>query len=84
MKFGLLITILVLSSSFSYAAAESVDWGICKTDLESTRCNTRRSDHDKHKCLEKLPEGKVSKECEQFNNTLESKYLKHQHKGSKP
>lgn len=83
MKLGLLITIVFLSSSFTNAAEEAVDWSICKADLESTRCNTRKRDHDKHKCLEKASEGKVSKECEQFNQTLESKFSKHNHKRSK-
>lgn len=82
MRLGLLVATVVLFGSFANATKESVDWSICKADLESTRCYTRKSDHDKHKCLEKAPEGKVSKECEQFNRTLENKFSKHHHKVS--
>lgn len=74
--------VLGLFVSFNaYSGDEKVDWGICKTDLESTGCMAKNDDHEKHECLEKAPKGKVSKDCKKHNHKLEEKFSKKHHKG---
>jgi hypothetical protein len=79
-KLFVLLTV-ILFSPYSAIAAEKVDWQVCKADLEKN-CSKKKSDHDKHECLEHAGKDKVSPECLEMNASLEDLFKEH-HKGHK-
>lgn len=72
----LIFVLLLLGGASSHG--ESVDWGICKADLENTGCLKKHDDDEKHECLEKKGKTSVSDECWKHNQKLGDKG-KHKH-----
>lgn len=75
----LLIAIILTSTSSHSFAAKKVDWSLCEQEIKES-CSTAKSDHDKHECIEKLPKEKVSDECREKNEKVESQMKKDGHK----
>lgn len=75
---SLCLTVLM---SLSATAADKIDWGVCKVDLQKTGCDKKHDDHEKHECLEKKGKKEVSEPCIAHNEEVE-KNFKGKHKGN--
>ena len=73
----LLVSLLILAPSVSFAKPEKIDWKPCKKEIEEY-CTAYLTDLEKHECLEELSKGKVSKACMDHNKKVEAK-LGHKH-----
>lgn len=75
----ILITAVLTFSCSASIAAKKIDWSLCEREIKDY-CATAKSDPDKHECIEKLSKEKVSDECREKNEKVESQMRNSGHK----